>query len=441
MIGDLPVEIEEEPPLAPPGPVRWTWRAYLLLGFGGVLAAFAVASRDPVPLFAGIPLLIVPFLAASHVAGRLSRVDLAWQATGLGPDVTITGELNGEFGGEGVDIAFQVPRPFGATEVGPPKLDIGPTRIGFTIRWRLAEPSVMVVPAPPVVWRDPVGLTERVLDGARPSLPIERYPPSLHRMGSIRLERTTTLPGEVRSRLLGASGEFFGLREPAPGEPPRSVNWRATARAGRLLANDYRLDRTGDLLVLLDVRPTSLGPDVDERLLGVARAAAHGIAESFLQSKTRIGFASFGEFLKAVPLSTGRVHRVRLLRAIAAARREPAAGPAMRCALGLRRHYPRGVTTLVISTWTEEPTFNLVPYIQRQGFPVILLSPSPLPMRAGSGGLTTADEPLAERLERLERRVLLSALWAHGPVVDWDDFWTLDPLARLLRRPSYGRVA
>jgi uncharacterized protein (DUF58 family) len=433
--------IEEAPPAAPQGPVRWTWRAYLLLGVGAVLATLAVASRDPVPLFAAIPLLVAPFLAGSQVARQLAPVDLTWQASGLGPDVTIAGELRGRFGGDAVDIAFELPRPFGAVEVAPPQFERQPDRIRFRFCWRLSEPSIVIVPAPPVVWRDPIGLTERVLEGRRPSLAVERYPPSLHRLGSMRLERTTTLPGEVHSRVLGASGEFYGLREPAPGDPPRTINWRASARAGRPLANDYRLDRTGDLLVVLDVRPTSLGPDADERLLGIARAAVHGIAETFLQNKTRIGFASFGEFLTAVPLSTGRIHRVRILRAIAAARREEIAGPAMRCALGLRRFYPRGVTTLVVSTWTEDPSFNLVPYIQRQGFPVVLLSPSPLPMRRNTGGLEPADEPLAERLEKLERRVRLSELWVHGPVVDWDDFWTLEPLARTLRRPARRRIS
>ena len=433
------IEAEHPPPL--PGPVHWTRRAYLLVAFGAGLLALAVAFRDAVPLFAGIPLLLAPFLAGSQGSRQLSGADLEWQASGLGPDVTITGALRGNLGSSAVDISVEVPKPLGATDAEPARFERDPTAIRFALRWRLSEPSIVTLPPPRIVWRDPLGLTERPLDGARPSLPLERYPPSLHRLGSIRPARTTTLPGEVHSRVLGASGEFFGLREATAGEPPRTINWRATARAGRLLANDYRIDRTGDLLIVLDVRPTSLGPDTDDRLLGVARAAAHGIAESLLREKTRTGFASFGEFLTTVPLSTGRGHRIRILRAIKAARREEIAGPAMRCALGLRRSYPRGVTTLVVSSWTEDPSFNLVPYIQRQGFPVVLLSPSPLPMRARTGGLDPADEPLAERLERLERRTRLSELWVHGPVVDWEDFWTLEPLSRIMRRPPYRRIS
>ena len=432
--------IDLEPKPTPAQPVRWTGRAYLLVVFGGGLAAVAVALRSPVPLFAGLPLLLAPLLAAASVPPQLSRVDLDWQASGLGQDVTISGELRGDFGGSAGDISIAIDRPPGTVEAEPARFQRDPKSIRFSTRWTFAEPSIVTVPPARVFWRDPLGLTERPLDGQRPPLPLERYPPGLSRAGSIRLERTIMLPGEIRSRLAGASGDFYGLREAAPDEPPRRINWRATARAGRLLANEYQLERTGDLVIVLDVRPSSYGPEIDERLLGVARAAVYGIAESLLRSKVRVGFASFGEFVDAVPLSTGRIHRVRVLRSIVAARRATVAGPAERCALGLRRFYRPGVTTLVVSSWAGEPGFDLLPYVRRQGFPVILLSPSPLPLYARTGGLAPADELLAQRLEKLERRIRLSDLWVHGPVVDWENYWTLEPLVRVLRRPAYGRV-
>jgi uncharacterized protein (DUF58 family) len=427
------------PPVRFAGVVRWTARAYVLVAAGAGLAALAVALGDPVPLFAAIPLLVVPFVAGAQVARQVPRADLTWEAGGSGPEVAIEGRFRGPVGDSGVELEVDVPRPHGAREVAPTRVETTADGVRFTARWAMAEPSVLTLPPPRIVARDPLGLLERSPEGTRSTLRLERYPPALQHIGSIRLGRTTTLPGEIRSPLRGSSGEFYGVRETAPDEPTRSVNWRATARAGRLLSNDFRVDRTGDLVLVLDVRPTSLGPEYDDRLLGVARAAAHGIAESFLRSKTRIGLASFGEFLTTLPLGTGRIHRIRLLRAIDAARREDAAGPAMRCAVGLRRFYPRGVTILVVSSWTEDPAFNLVPYVRHQGFPVVLLSPSPLPMRAGTGGLDPADEPLAQRLEQFERRLRLAPMWLHGPVVDWSDFWDLEPLARILRRPVYGR--
>ncbi len=435
------MNLDEPIPEPPAEPVRWTPRTYLLLAFGALLAVSSIALRDPVPLFAGLPFLLAPVLAGLHVPVGLADVDLSWQTGGLGADVVVTGLLRGNFGSSARDVGVVMPAVDGVTELGPIRYTREPTAIRFTLRWRLHEPSILTVPPPRVVLRDPLGLTERTLEGARPILMLERYPPGLQRTAQLRLQRTIPAPGESRSRTIGPSGEFFGIRAADPSEPPRRINWRASARAGHLLANDYQLERTGDLVVLLDVRPSDYGPEFDERLLGVARAAVYGIAESFLRAKVRIGFAAFGEFVEAVPLSTGRIHRVRLLRAILASRRAEVAGPSERCALGLRRFYRPGVTVLVVSSWAGDPTFDLVPYVRRQGFPVVLLSPSPLPMRRGTGGLDPADEPIAVRLERLERRVRLSDLWVHGPVVDWDDYWTLEPLARVLRRPTYRRVS
>lgn len=430
---------------AAPGPVpavraQWTSRAYLLVAFGGGLVVLATALGNPVPLFAGIPILLAPLLASSQVSWGLSRVDLDWKVSGLGPEATITGTLRGEFGASAADLSVRLPKPLGVTEREPMRLDRNPRAIRFSVGWELAEPSLMTVPPPTVVWRDPLGLTERTLAGVGSPLFLERYPPWPRRGGAIRLARTTTLPGEIRSHFVGTSGDFYGLREAAPGEPPNRINWRATARTGRLLANDYQLERTGDLVVLLDVRPTSRGPELDDRLLGIAQAAAYVIADSLLQNKIRVGFASFGEFVRALPLSTGRGHRARVLRAVVAARRSETASPAERCALGLSRFYPLGVTTLIISGWTGDPTFNLVPYIQRRGFPVVLLSPSPLPMRDRTGGLDAADEPLASRLEQLERRAQLTDLWVHGPVIDWNDYWNLESLAHTLRHSAPRRV-
>ena len=376
------------PAWAPPAPepVHWTARTYLLLAAGSALAVLAVAIRNPVPLLAALPLLVAPVVTTAYVPAHLATVDLAWEAGGSGPDVVLDGRLSGRLGPSAEDISVELPKLAGLSTVEPIRYERDARSIRFRSRSRMAEPAIVTVPPPRVLWRDPLGLTERTLDGARPGLALERYPPGLHRTGVLRLQRTIPQPGESRSRTVGPSGEFFALRQASPGESPRRINWRATGRLGRLVANDFQLERTGDLVVVLDTRPSDLGAAFDNRLLGVARAAVYGLAESFLREKVRIGFASFGEFVEAVPLSTGRIHRVRVLRAILGSRRSDVAAPAERLALGLRRFYRPGVTVLLVSSWVGEPSFDLAPYVRRQGYPVVFLSPSPLPLRAGTGG-------------------------------------------------------
>jgi uncharacterized protein (DUF58 family) len=421
--------------------VRWTGRAYGLLAIGCGLAAAAVATRDPVPLFVGLPLLLVPFAAAGFAPAREIRADLSWGTDGTGEEVALVGVVRGPFAGTEGDVVVE-PAPLpGGILTSPVQVARESGAVRFRVGWRLVEPTIVDVPPPRIAWRDPLGLAERELDGMRPTLRLSRYPAELRRLDAVRLERTIALPGETRSRRLGASGEFYGLRDASPAEPRGRINWRASARLGRLLANDYETDLTGDLLLLLDVRPMTGDRAFDERLLAIARAGVYGLADTLLRTKVRVGYASFGEFLTPVPLSTGRGHRLRTLRAIEASHLAPVAGPAERCAFSLRRFYRPGITTLVVSSWTGDTAEELVPYLRRQGFPPLLVSPSPLPMAEGTGRLAPEDERLARRLERAERQVRLGESWRYGPVIDWSDYWSLEGLARLLRRPARRRIS
>jgi uncharacterized protein (DUF58 family) len=421
--------------------VRWTGRAYLLIGVGAFLAVAAVASRSAVSLFVALPLLLVPFAVASLTTGRPMAADLTWAAGGMGADVDVTGELRGSLGDAAGDLVLELFPPPGAVPTAPLRISRGPEVVRFTVGWRLLEPTIATVRPPHVVWQDPLGLVERDIGGKRPGLELGRYPAEIHRLGAVRLDRTIALPGETRSRRVGASGEFYGIREAAPNEPWGRINWRASARVGRLLANDYQVELTGDLLIILDVRPCSSDRALDARLLGIARAGVYGIADALFHSKVRVGYATFGEFVEAVPLSTGRGHRARVLAAVAASRLSPVAGPAERCAVSVKRYYRPGITTMVISSWTGDVAEELVPYLRRQGFPPLLISPSSLPLLEGTGKLAPEEEPLARRLELVERRVRLSETWRYAPVIDWDDYWSLEGLARFLRRPNRRRVS
>jgi hypothetical protein len=126
-----------------------------------------------------------------------------------------------------------------------------------------------------------------------------------------------------------------------------------------------------------------------------------------------------------------------MVEAILARRRSRTAAPAEWCVVGLRRYSRPGTTTIIVSSWMGEPTWHLAPYVRRSGFPVVTSSPSPLPMQTWSGSLEPAREGLARRVERLERRARLAPLWKFGPVVDWEDYGSLEGLRLAFR--SFGR--
>jgi uncharacterized protein (DUF58 family) len=422
---------------APTPPPRLTWspRAFLVAGFGGFLVIAAVALRDPVPLFVALPLLFAPLVVALTGVRRTAECDLRWLSYGSAREVEVVGALAPQHPSEAPDLVVEFSRPANLLEAAPPETTVDRGEVTFRLHWRAVEPMVATVPAPTVVWRDPTGIAEVRPVRPHDGLVVERFPPELLRLGRARLEHTLALPGETRSRRIGASGEFYGLREAVPTDPPRRINWRATARAGRVLANEFEVDRTGDVLLVVDARPSSLGRAVDERLLGIARAAAFGVADSFLRQKARVGYAAFGEFLEPVPLAGGRTQRLRIRSAIGATQLSSVAGPSERCAVSVRRFFPNGVTTIVFTSLYDEASFDLLPHLRRRGYPVAVLSPSPIPALPRAPPLAPEVEALADRLLSLDRRASIARAWQDAPVIDWHDYWSLGGLVGLLRHP------
>ncbi|MDQ6818891.1 MAG: DUF58 domain-containing protein [Actinomycetota bacterium] len=59
-------------------------------------------------------------------------------------------------------------------------------------------------------------------------------------------------PGRLARGPLGLGTDFEMVREYTPDDDVRQLNWRASARMGRPMSNQYRLERDRDLLCLLD---------------------------------------------------------------------------------------------------------------------------------------------------------------------------------------------
>ncbi|MGD0250140.1 MAG: DUF58 domain-containing protein [Thermoplasmata archaeon] len=427
-------------PARPTEVLRWRPLSLLLFAGGAALLVGAVTVRSPVPIFLALPLLLAPPAAAWGGPRGSPHVTLVRRAEGTGMEVRVVGSVvpTDRVDARDLDVAFD--RPPGLAETLPAEVETAHDAWRFALHWRAPEPTIVVLPPPRIVWRDSSGLVERATSFDADPLVVERYPPELVRIGAVRLRRTMALPGETPSPRVGATGEFHGLRDAGPTDPPRVINWRASARVGRLVANEFDLDRTGDVLLLLDARASTLGPTVDERLLSISRAAAAGIAESFLHEKARVGIGVFGEFLDTVPLSTGRAHRWRVRDHLLSARLGPANVPSERGAVSVSRYFPPGVTTILFSPLIDESAGELVLHLCRRGYPVIVLSPSPVPILAEESVLTPEDEALVGRIVALGRRARVARTWRDAPTVDWDDYWSLAHLVELLRRPADRRV-
>lgn len=421
---------------APIAPTRWRPATLVCVGAGTLLLAAGIAARSPVPLFLALPLLLAPATAIVAAPSRDHPATLAWSAEGATSEVVLRGTIRAPdgLGPEAFDVTFYRPEPL--LETTPPALVGREGRIEFVVRWTAPYPCLVTVPIPEMRWRDPLGLVERVVRVEGAALRLERFPPEVARIGRVRLHRTTPLPGEVRSRTLGGTGEFFTVRAATGSDTARQINWKASARARRWLANEYQQERTGDLLILLDLRPSPLGPSHDRQLLSIGRAGALGLATGLLAEKSRVGLGLFEEFLTALPLGSGRLQRYRLVQMLQRAEVGSIVGPSERFAVSLRRYFPPGVSTVLISPLSDDTTSALLTHLRWRGYPTFVLSPSPLPLIGAAAGGAAPDDVLATRLLTLVRRHRISQAWREAPVIDWPEYWSLAPLVRYLTQPT-----
>jgi uncharacterized protein (DUF58 family) len=167
------------------------------------------------------------------------------------------------------------------------------------------------LPAPVARRTGPLGLaawTHQVGEAADvlvyPDLPAARRLASAVRAGKFRDE------GLRRRGPLGLGTEFESVRDYVPDDDIRQVNWRATARLGRPMSNQYRIERDRDVVCVIDCGRLmaapflagSVGGGRDRTRLDAALDAAVAVAAVADVLGDRCGAIAFaGEVLRSLP--------------------------------------------------------------------------------------------------------------------------------------------
>lgn len=220
--------------------------------------------------------------------------------------------------------------------------------------------------------------------------------------------------GTSRLRRRGSGTDFAGTREYSPGDPLRSLNWRAEALWDLGIVNVFEEERAIDVEIILDARAEAYESLV---LFEAAAAAAGSMAERFLSEGDRVGFLCYGSAIEWIQPGSGREQRLRIRRAVgkAALGTHPVFERFDSIPVGL---FPPGSLILLVSPLLG---VDLLPLrsLASLGYAVTVLRPDPLSAqeaRAEGPG----SEALARRICALEAEVLMSRLLRAGiEILDW----------------------
>jgi uncharacterized protein (DUF58 family) len=149
---------------------------------------------------------------------------------------------------------------------------------------------------------------ERQLEGG---VPLKVFPEPEALRALVHPFETQVFTGSQVSRLRGDGIEFVDVRPFLPGDRPRSINWRATARRGTPWVNERHPERNTDVVLFVD----SFVDVADERgsTLDLAVGAAASLAAAYLRQRDRVGLVSFGGFVQWLQPGSGQGALYRLL--------------------------------------------------------------------------------------------------------------------------------
>ncbi len=120
--------------------------------------------------------------------------------------------------------------------------------------------------------------------------------PSYLQMRKYELISQTTIQtehGNKRMRKMGHSMEFEQIKEYVRGDDIRSVNWKATARKGSLMVNNYMDERSQQVYCVIDKGRLMKMPFGGLTLLDYAINSTLVLANVCLQKQDRVGLLTF----------------------------------------------------------------------------------------------------------------------------------------------------
>lgn len=295
-------------------------RAYLLLGAAGLVGGIGLERPEPV-------LLVAPLLLAALLAILLIATPAISTAVSLAADRVL----------EGDDVRFELrlesDRPVPWLEVAvalPPGLQARDRLEVFGLQLSPGHPRELSVDAVARRWgsyrvgkvvlrsRDRFGFFafETVID-AELALRVFPKPETLRQ--AVRPAETQVSAGNEVSRRRGDGVEFADVRQYAPGDLIRRINWRLSSRRPELHVNQLHPESSTEVVILLDTFTDLTGRD-DESSLASAVRAANGIANYYLRRRDRVGLIAFGGSIRWLVPAMGLAQSYRIVEVLLDAR-------------------------------------------------------------------------------------------------------------------------
>jgi len=222
-------------------------------------------------------------------------------------------------------------------------------------------------------------------------------------------------PGIIPARTLGPGTEFYSMRDYVAGDDPKRINWKTSAKHGRLIVNEMEAERVTDVMIVLDT-DVSYHEAAEAELFERGVRAAASMASLLLRQGNRVGMILQGEERGAISPAFGKRHERNILFLLAAAKPGRALlSTSYVITLLARLMLPAKAQIVIISPLLDTTIADGIRQLAATGYSIFVLSPSPkAPTRFRS-----EEEELAYRILMLGRSNTLLAIEKICTVSQW----------------------
>lgn len=120
--------------------------------------------------------------------------------------------------------------------------------------------------------------------------------PSFEQFKKLPLDALINTFSEINTthiRKIGQSLEFEQIKDYVSGDNYRHINWKASAKQGRLMLNQYQAERSQDIYMVLDMGRSMKMPFNQQTLLDYAINGSIALTKSILDVKDKAGLITF----------------------------------------------------------------------------------------------------------------------------------------------------
>ncbi|MFC7531449.1 DUF58 domain-containing protein [Actinoplanes sp. GCM10030250] len=242
------------------------------------------------------------------------------------------------------------------------------------------------------------------------------------------------LVGAHRSRRPGEGGELAGVRQFAPGDRLRRIDWRVSLRTRDLHVAYTLSDRDAEVLLLLDVLgDVGLPGGVRGKssVLDTTVRAAAAVAEHYLHRGDRVSLLEYGAGARRLRAASGRRQYLTVLEWLLDVRADPVESEQYEHVYGLH-NVSSSALVVVLSPLVDPRAADMLAQLTQSGRYTVAVDTLP---PDAAPPVRNQWTPMATRLWRVERENVLGRLREHGvPVVSWAGAGSLDLVLRDVAR-------